>query len=101
SSGSPSISAKSWSFLFKQYNYNDDSTGSLGARSYPLSYVYSGYYYWGTGRLYNQTLIGRYWSSSIVSSTDSYYLYMDSTRLIKAYSTNKRFGFALRCVARY
>ncbi|MBR3233282.1 hypothetical protein IKG12_00245, partial [Candidatus Saccharibacteria bacterium] len=81
--------------------YNDDSTGSLGARSYPLSYVYSGYYYWATGRLYYQTLNGHYWSSSIVSSTTSYILLMYSTRLIKAYSNNKRFGFALRCVARY
>ena len=74
------------------------STGSLGARSYPLSYVYSGSYYWDTGRLYYQTLRGAYWSSSIVSSTDSYYLYMYSTRLIKAGSFNKRLGVALRCL---
>ena len=78
-----------------------DSTGSLGARSYPLSYVYSGYYYWVTGRLYYQTLIGDYWSSSIVSSTNSYNLNMGSTRLLKANSVNKRLGYALRCVARY
>ena len=73
------------------------STGSLGAGSYPLSYVYSGYYYWGTGRLYDQTLGGLYWSSSIVSSTNSYRLYMFSTRLIKASSNDKRRGIALRC----
>ena len=76
------------------------STGSLGVRSYPLSYVYSGYYYWGTGRLYYQTLYGAYWSSSIVSSTNSYDLYMYSTRLIKANSANKRSGSALRCMAK-
>ena len=76
------------------------STGSLGARSYPLSYVYSGYYYWATGRLYNQTLNGYYWSSSIASSTGSYRLGMDSTRLVKADSANKRNGRAMRCVAR-
>ncbi|MBR3233702.1 hypothetical protein IKG12_02480 [Candidatus Saccharibacteria bacterium] len=73
------------------------STGSLGARSYPLSYVYSGYYYWDTGRLYDQTVIGSYWSSSIVSSTSSYDLAMNNTRLIKANSGNKRYGLALRC----
>ena len=72
------------------------STGSLGARSYPLSYVYSGYY-WFTGRLYTQSVGGYYWSSSIVSSTNSYDLDMGSTRLFKAYSGNKRVGYALRC----
>ena len=76
------------------------STGSLGAISYPLSYVYSGTYYWGTGRLYDQSLYGHYWSSSIVSSANSYRLRMNSTRLIKANSYNKRIGFALRCMAK-
>ena len=73
------------------------STGSLGARSYPLSYVYSGTYYWGLGRLYYQAVDGRDWSSSIDSSTNSYRLYMNNTRLIKADGTNKRNGHALRC----
>ncbi len=75
-------------------------TGSLGARSYPLSYVYAGRYYWDTGRLYFQAVSGLYWSSSIVSSALSYRLYMYSTRLIKADSSNKRDGYALRCVTR-
>ena len=66
--------------------------------SYPTSYIPSGHYYWATGRLYNQSLRGSYWSSSIGSSTDSYGLYMLSTRLVKAFSNNKRDGFALRCV---
>ena len=74
------------------------STGSLGAGSYPLSYVYSGRYYWDTGRLYRQAVEGGYWSSSIVRSTNSYNLYMNNTRLIKADSNNKRSGFALRCI---
>ncbi len=73
------------------------STGSLGAGSYPLSYVYSGYYYWDTGMLYTQTVHGDYWSSSIASSTYSYRLAIYSTRLIKADSGNKRNGRALRC----
>ena len=74
------------------------STGSLGVRSYPLSYVNSGIYYWATGRLYHQSVDGYYWSSSIVSSIDSYGLVMYNKRLIMAYSTNKRFGVAMRCV---
>ena len=63
-----------------------------------MSYVKSGIYYWDTGRLYYQTVSGYYWSSSIVSSTDSYGLSMSSARLIKAGSLNKRCGRALRCV---
>ena len=63
-----------------------------------MSYVKSGSYYWDTGRLYYQTVDGYYWSSSIVSSTGNYTLAMNNTRLIKANSDNKRYGFALRCV---
>ena len=88
----------SWSYLFTTYGYGDNESGSKNARSYPSSYVYSGVYYWDTGRLYGQTVNGGYWSSSIVSSTDSYDLYMDNTRLIKANSHNKRSGRPLRCV---
>ena len=73
-------------------------TGSLGARSYPLSYVYSGYYYWGTGMLYHQTTFGYYWSSNVHSSAAGYRLDMNSTRLIKASTSNMRGGFALRCI---
>ena len=89
---------KSWSYLFTTYGYGDNESGSRGARRYPLSYVKSGQYYWDTGRLYLQTLDGRYWSSSIVSSTHSYDLHMYSTRLVKAGSYNKRIGDALRFV---
>ena len=73
------------------------STGSLGARSYPLSYVLSGIYYWDTGMLYTQTVDGNYWSSSIASSASSYRLLMYNPRLVKANSGNKRYGLALRC----
>ena len=84
--------------LFSKYGYNDDSTGSLGARSYPLSYVYSGRYYWELGRLYFQTMFGNYWSSSIVRSINSYNLGMGGTRLTKTDNNNKRIGCNLRCV---
>ena len=79
------------------FEVSSDSTGSLGAGSYPLSYVYSGLYYWGTGRLYQQTLYGYYWSSTIYDSSNSYDLTMYGSRLIKAHTYNKRCGFALRC----
>ena len=81
---------KSPEFLF--------STGSLGARSYPLSYVNSGAYAWSTGRLYYQTSGGYGWSSSIAGDTAGYYLAIGSTRLEKARITNKRLGHFLRCL---
>ena len=48
--------------------------------------------------LYYQTVYGRYWSSSIVSGTHSYYLIMYNALLAKANINNKRLGFPLRCV---
>ncbi|MBR3233443.1 hypothetical protein IKG12_01095 [Candidatus Saccharibacteria bacterium] len=75
-----------------------DSTGSLGARSYPLSYVKSGVYYWELGRLYHQTLESAYWSSSIYDGYGSYRLVMNDARLIEAGANNKRYGFTLHCV---
>ena len=77
-----------------------DSTGSLGARSYPLSYVYTGYYYWGTGRLYDQAIAGRYWSPSIKNNIHGYYQSMNSINLVVANDTNKRCGLTLRCTVR-
>ncbi len=73
------------------------STGSLGARSYPLSYVYAGQYHWYYGRLYFQAVAGFYWSSSIYHSAGSYRLYMDITRSFIADTDNKRSGVILRC----
>ena len=95
------VSSKSWSYLFTTYGYGDNESGSRNARSYPLSYVYSGNYYWEIGRLYNQTLYGFYWPSTIYNSSLSYALGMYGSRLFKADTGNKRVGFALRCVARY
>ena len=63
-----------------------------------MSYVRSGYYYWDTGRFYHQTVLGGYWSSSQVRSTSNYNLYVDSGKLIRANSNNKRLGRSMRCV---
>ena len=84
--------------MSEKYLVSLSFTGSLGARSYPLSYVYSGRYYWDTGRLYGQTIYGLYWSSSIANNSNNYGLHMASTRLIKANTNDKRSGNALRCV---
>ena len=94
------ILSKSWSYLFTTYGYGDNESGSRGARSYPTSYVYPGIYYWATGKLYYQSLDGSYWSSSITSSTNSYYIGMNSTRLVKSYTYYKYHGLPLRCIIR-
>ena len=86
------------SYLFTTYGYEDNEGGSKNARSYPLSYVYSGYYNWATGRLYRQALHDNYWSSTIYSSSFSYHLHMTGSRLVKANTNTKHFGYALRCI---
>ena len=91
--------SKSWSYLFTTYGYEDNASGSRNASSYPLSYVYSGIYYWATGRLYNQAVYSYYWSSTIYNSFYSYRLGMNGSHLFKVDTFNKRFGITLRCVA--
>ena len=88
--------SKSWSYLFTQYGYGDNQDGATGLKSYPLDYVYSGNYYWGTGRLYFQGNTAYLWSSTIVSSTDAYRLNTWSTVVRPAASDNKARGLALR-----
>ncbi|MBQ3325890.1 hypothetical protein IJG79_01950 [Candidatus Saccharibacteria bacterium] len=66
--------------------------------SYPLDYVYSGFYYWYTGRLYRQGSNAYLWSSTIVSSTNAYSLHTWSTAVQPAESNTKVLGIALRCV---
>ena len=75
------------------------SSHSTGARRYPLSYVFSGYYRWGNGNLDNQDSYGLWWSTTANSGSNAYYLGMDSRDLNPQLSHNKANGFALRCVS--
>ena len=96
--------SKSWRSLFTTYSIAFDDGNAASAtkvKSYPLSYVYSGSYYWLTGRLYYQTNDGYYWSSGIVSSTVAYRLRTWSSVVRPAESSNKAVGSALRCVSKY
>ena len=68
-------------------------------RSYPLSYIFTGIYYWDKGMFYNQKMDGRYWSTNVANQNDAYYLYIPGgTRLLVYYTNNRRFGQNLRCV---
>ena len=92
---------RSWNHLFKSYSLHigdGTATDATKVKSYPFSYVYPGYYHWLTGRLYNQSTSGHYWSSSVVSSTNTYYLYTWSSVVRPADSGSKASGRAVRCV---
>ncbi|MBQ3469566.1 hypothetical protein IJH16_01170 [Candidatus Saccharibacteria bacterium] len=69
------------------------------ARRYPLSYVFSGNYYWGGGTLYYQDSYGRWWSTTASSDSNAYYLLMHSSLLSPQDYSNKAGGFSLRCVS--
>ncbi|MBR5408860.1 hypothetical protein IK112_02860 [Candidatus Saccharibacteria bacterium] len=74
-------------------------SASQVARRYPLSYVFSGYYYWGDGYLDRQDSYGYWWSTAAYSDSGAYYLYMNSSGLYPQSNANKAYGFALRCVS--
>ncbi len=92
--------SKSWNHLFKTYSLHiadGTTTDATKVKSYPFSYVYSGNYYWGTGRLYRQSNSGFYWSSTVVSSTNAYFLDTWSSAVRPADTANKVGGYAVRC----
>ena len=98
-SGGSSSTDYSFAKLMNTYGYGNNSTGSTKARQYPLSYIFSGYYYWGNGNLYSQGTNGYWWSTSANSSTYAYNLGMNSSGLNPQNSLNKAYGLTLRCVA--
>ena len=89
--------SRSWKYLFSKYSLIDDQASATKLKSYLFSYVYSGYYRWGTGRLYYQNNGGYYWSSTVVSSTHAYYLNTWSSAVRPAVTDNKAYGFTVRC----
>ena len=91
--------SRSWGYLFGLYHYENNNAGQQHARSYPLSYSYSGFYRYDMGQLYNLSSNGFFWSSTIsVTSGSSYALGMFADTLSAARSNSKLGGFNLRCV---
>ena len=92
---------RSWRYLFTTYNmgYEPGTAEDVAkTKTYPFSYVYSGYFNWYTGRLYSQRYDGRWWSSTVLDGNTSYYLYIGSPRLRPFNTSGKADGRALRCV---
>ena len=92
---------KSWGKLITtSYGIGSNANGSRSLRSFPLSVIMSGYYYWVYGNLYGRGTYGYYWSSTPYAATYSRYLYFYSTYVGPQGGNNKTYGFTVRCVAR-
>ena len=91
------ILSKSWSYLFTTYGYGDNESGSNSIKSYPLSYISSGEYFWTKGRLFYQAAYGDYWSVSVFDRYDGYTLNIRKLSLAKSGRFNKVYGSSMRC----
>ena len=94
--------SRSWRKIFEVYNipFDDESTIAGGTKfnSFPLSNVYSGGFYFYNGKLYRQNRTGFYWSSTVLSSTNSYYLITWSSTLHPSQNDVKNVSLAIRCI---
>ena len=77
-------------------NYTSD--GFVNIRKAPLWFVRSGYIYNST--LINAAANGNYWSSTVVSSGNAYYLDFDSSGVWPSYGNGRNGGRSVRCIAR-
>ena len=80
------------------------SAGSSAARSYPVSLVYSGAYYWSDSTLDFQNNYGNWWSKTplVDNSNGALNLHVSQVVLYPSYSGFiKTHGFSLRCVNLY
>ena len=70
-------------------------------RRYPLSYVFSGYYYWSDGDLSYQDFLGGWWSTAVHSSYShvAHLFRVESTWLLPQDTNGKVAGYALHCVS--
>ena len=90
---------KAFKALLSSYSIANNNTGSIAGRSYPLSYIYSGYYYWGSGKLSNLGGFGGWWSTTIKAEGSAYGLRIDEGGIYADVYYNMNVGFPLRCVS--
>ena len=76
-----------------------NSSGSTGARRYPLSYVLSGISSWSGFNIADQGYRGFYWSTIAYSASNTYILGIDPNYLTPQTNYPKIGGFSLRCVS--
>ena len=95
--------SRSWNYLFDTYgiSYNPSGASEVAkVKSYPLSYVFSGIFFWIRGQLSLQDSDGYYWSSTIANSTTAYDHNTWATVIRPSSTYAKGGGMALRCVTR-
>ncbi|MBR3594704.1 InlB B-repeat-containing protein, partial [Candidatus Saccharibacteria bacterium] len=101
----------SWSYLLGNdvYAYSNASGGSqhsaiIKMMQLPLSIPYSGRYFWSTGTLSARGYYASFWTSTSHGATvdsNAHYLYFGYDGNINSQnSSEKPFGFTVRCVAR-
>ena len=74
------------------------NNGFKNVRKAPLWFVRSGYLSYGT--LLNPASNGRYWSSTVISSSNAYYLYFNGNAAYPTNSGGRGDGRSVRCIAR-
>ena len=89
--------SRSWRYLFAQYSINNDRAGATKVVSYPLSYIWSGAYYWGDGVLKYQNATGLYWSRTVYSGASAFKMHAWSSGFDYAAMPAKNAGGTLRC----
>ena len=89
--------SRSWNYLFATYNIASGQPGSTSIRSYPISVIRSGLYFWQQAALYLQTMSGFYWSITNTGWNNAYRLdtYQEGFNITE--SGNKTYGQPVRC----
>ena len=91
--------SRSMYYLFGKYSYVSASS-SPKIRTYPISYIPAGDYYWGKGLLYNQTFHISAWLITIKDAGNNYSLWASNASLSPQSTHNKIHGITLRCLRR-
>ena len=79
-----------------KYNYGDNSTGSNKSRSYPVSRILDGTYFWGSGALMQQDTASHLWSLTVQSDIKAYRLHM-GVDYVRYQPMEKHAGNPVRC----
>ena len=81
-------------------NASDLIQGDTFAQIGPLNFFYSGFYRYTEGNLDYRTIRGYYWLDGFYSIAGSYNLRLSAVGTYSQYSSDRGFGFILRCLAR-
>ena len=90
--------SRSFAFLFNTYSLISDYSSTTKLRSYPLSYIYPGYYTWNEGKYYFQGTLGIYTTATTKYSSHSYVFNSWNAYIDYLNVYGKASGGELRCV---